>query len=84
MAQIPKEPRHGIGRAPTAVRFRQGNSTATEQNPGPRQDLSIMVWAAFASAILREHAVLTPDDPRRRPSLPRLRFMQRDLAGGSP
>jgi hypothetical protein len=76
MAQQPKAP--GLGNRAPAVGavFRAENTTATEQNPGLRQDLSIMVWAAFASAVLREHQALPTDHPRRRPTLPRLAFME--------
>jgi hypothetical protein len=82
MMQRPKAP--GLGnRAPAVTVFRQENSTVTEQIPASRQDLSPMVWAAFASAVWREHQSLPLDHPRRKPTLPRLRFMQ-DPHGGRP
>ena len=77
MAQQPKAP--GLGNRAPAVGavFRAGNTpSSAKQIPASRQDFSPMVWAAVASAIWREHAALPVDHPRRRPTLPFLRFMQ--------
>ena len=83
MAIIPEAPGLG-GRAPAAtVDFREEITVPAKQNPRRRQALSIATWAAIASAILREHAALPPHDPRVRPTLPRLAFMQ-DPRGGRP
>src|SRR5258708_2664076 len=69
MAQQSKAP--GLGsRAPAVtVVFRAENTVPARQNPGPRQALPLLVWAAIHSAILREHAALPVDHPLRRPTV---------------
>jgi hypothetical protein len=49
------------------------------QNPNTKQarrHVSRDVWAALASAAARQRDALPADSPRRRPSLPRLRFLE--------
>ena len=40
-------------------------------------------WPALSAAIARQHDSLPPDSPRRRPTMPRLRFMLRGDGGGT-
>jgi hypothetical protein len=46
----------------------------------PRRRPSKNQWASWLGHILIEHAALPPDSPRRTPTLPRLRFLEKECA----